>query len=126
MKSSITNYLEKKAAVLLITDKNSSYLKKEDINLLNKIAPSLVLKVKENVDNDKDPLKGLTYDDKIILLSFVVYKRQNIATTPKDIPNEEDASIILNKGIYKGNKNKKNLDRDLMEQLAKAGFPLKK
>jgi len=126
MKLSINNYIEKKAAILLLTDKNSSYLKKEDINLLNKIAPSLVLKIKENVDNNKEPLKGLSYDDKIILLSFIIYKRQNIATSPNNIPNEEDASIILNKGIYKGNKNKKKLDIDLMEQLAKAGFPLKK
>ena len=128
MKTTIDTYLQKKAAVLMLMDKDSNYLKKDEIELLNKIAPTLILRVKENVEGKKDPLDDLSDDDKVILLAFVVYKRQNVTTTNKDIPNEEDAATILRGNVYSlknGKKiDKKRLDKDLLEQLAKAGMPL--
>ena len=121
MKESLSTFLSKKATVLRIGC--DDYLEKDEISTLNKIAPSLVLKVKENVEDGKDPLKGMSDDDKLILLSFVVYKRQNVATKPTEIPNEEDAAAILRGKIHKKNK---DIEKDLLEQLAKAGMPLKK
>jgi hypothetical protein len=108
-------------------------LTEEDVKKLNENSPELIKKVKDHVDNNaKDPLKGLSYEDKILLLSFVVYKRENIATTPIEDPNIEDTAKILHGKVYKltGDKKEdkeieKNLEKDLIKQLSKAGLNVK-
>lgn len=108
-------------------------LTEEDVKKLNENSPELIKKVKNNIDNNtKDPLEGLSYEDKILLLSFVVYKRQNIATTSVEDPNIEDTAKIMHGKVYKltGDKKedketKENLSKDLVKQLSKAGLNIK-
>jgi hypothetical protein len=109
-------------------------LTEEDIKRLNEEALSLLKKVKESSDKkEKDPLKELSYEDRILLLAFVVYKRQNIATEPIEDPNVEDAAKILHNKVYIKSEDKKkdkevqeNLEKDLTKQLAKAGLDIRK
>lgn len=116
---SISSVIRKLAA-------NAAGLSDKDINLLNNVAPKLVLRVKDNVESKSDkPFEGLSDDDKKLLFAFVVYKRQNITTGPTDKPNNEDAALIMNDGLYKDLPNKQKLDmieKDLAEQLNKAGL----
>lgn len=106
-------------------------LNDEDVELLTNKAPFLVQKVKTNLlDNNQKPFEGLTDEDKRLLLAFVVYRRQNIATSIGDNPNDEDAAMILHKDVYKPNKKEsekkvmKRLEQDLKKQLSKAGLPI--
>lgn len=125
----VSTGLRKVAEELIAMDDS---LTKEDVVLLNSRAPTLVKMVKENLeDKNADPFKGLTDKDKRLLLAFVVYKRQNITTEPKDRPNDEDAAKILHEHIYAldGTKKKQketleNLEEDLKKQLSKAGLPI--
>lgn len=105
-------------------------LTEEDVKKLNKEALTLLKKVKDSSDKkEKDPLEKLSYDNKILLLAFVVYKRQNISTEPTEDPNVEDAAKILHNKVYIKSDDKKvneDLEKDLIKQLAKAGLNIKK
>jgi len=107
-------------------------LSDRDIRSLNKDAPRLIEVVRNNIALDENkPFAGISDEDKRLLLAFVVYKRQNIATTPTDNPNDEDAARILNKRVFKDESRKsqkkglKSLEKELAEQLTKAGLPVK-
>jgi hypothetical protein len=125
----VSTGLRKVAEELIAMDDS---LTKEDVVLLNSRAPTLVKMVKENLeDKNADPFKGLTDEDKRLLLAFVVYKRQNITTEPTDRPNDEDAAKILHEHVYalEGTKKEQkealeNLEEDLKKQLSKAGLPI--
>jgi len=116
---SISSIMKKLAA-------NAVGLSDKDVALLNNRAPKLVLKVKSNIENNAvDPFSDLSDEDEKLLLAFVVYKRQNITTSPSDNPNNEDAAKILNDKLYGDLPKNKKLNRikeDLSEQLNKAGL----
>lgn len=111
----------------------SESLSEEDLRKLNDDAPKLIKIIKDNIKNkSKNPLKDLSIQDKILLLSFVVYKRQNIATSPNEEPNIEDSALILHNKVYKlsGDKKedkkiKEDIEKDLTKQLSKAGLDIK-
>ena len=132
MKTLISNMLLKIANDLEKIEPET--LTKKDIKSLNKEALDLLKKIKDSSDNkDKDPFKGLSYEDKVLLLSFVVYKRQNIATEPTEDPNVEDAAKILHNKVYiitddeeKNKEVKEDLEKDLIKQLGKAGLKINK
>lgn len=132
MKQNISNVLKRIAKNLEEIEPEA--LTEEDIKRLNKEALSLLKKVKDSADKkEKDPLKNLSYDDEILLLAFVVYKRQNIATEATEDPNVEDAAKILHNKVYIKSENEKankkvheDLEKDLTKQLAKAGLNIKR
>lgn len=106
-------------------------LSKDDIELLNSKVPSLIKKVKENIEKKSKPFKNIKDDEKLQLLAFVVYKRQNLVSKPNMLPNQEDAARILHGTIYdldkEGKEKKKilkNLEDDLKAQLSKAGLEI--
>jgi hypothetical protein len=96
------------------------------IDLLNRVAPKLVIGIKEKVESgEKEPLKDLSEEEKKLLLAFVVYKRQNVTTGVTDRPNNEDAAKILNGDLYADMKDEdknKRILKDLVDQLSKAGL----
>jgi predicted methyltransferase len=131
MRKSIASYVKILADALqdVEVEKGLGYT---DIVALNKKAPNLVEVVRNNIlQNESKPFAGMSDDDKRLLLAFVVYKRQNITTSNTDNPNDEDAARILHKKVFKEKPGKsskktiKNLDKELAEQLTKAGLPVK-
>jgi hypothetical protein len=108
-------------------------LTEEDVRRLNEDSSKLLKKIKDNIDKkSKNPLKYLSIEDEILLLSFVVYKRQNIATDPTENPNIEDSAMILHGKVYKltGDEKKdksikEDIEKDLIKQLSKAGLNIK-
>ena len=107
-------------------------LTEEDVKALNEKSPEFIKKIREDLESN-DPLKSLSDEDKILLLAFVIYKRQNIATGPSEDPNTEDAAKVLHGKVYKitGDKKKdkevrENIEKDLIKQLSKAGLSIKK
>jgi len=114
----------------ILEETKPEILTEEDIKKLNKEAIDVLKKVKSKVDKkDKDPLKDISYEDKLLLLSFVIYKRQNISTPPTEDPNVEDAAKVLHGKLYtktdckkEDKKIEENLNKDLAKQLGKAGL----
>ncbi len=96
-------------------------LSDQEQRLLSKNGKNILKKVKGNIERDIKPYTGLSLDDKIRLMAFVVYKRQNPLNGEKAL-NDEDASQILKSEIYR--KDLKKLDEDLTKQLVK-GLGLK-
>ena len=100
-------------------------LSDQEQRLLQKNGEGLMQKVKDNINNKNETFAGMSLEDKIKLMAFVVYQRQNPDknTIPSDsILNDEDASKILKSTLYR--ENTKKLDEDLTKQLVK-GFGLK-
>lgn len=95
-------------------------LSDQDQRMLVKKGKDLLQTVKDNLDKNQEPFDGMPMEDKIKLMAFTVYKRQNPESG--NITNDEDASKILKSTIYR--KNEKKLDEDLSKQLVK-GFGLK-
>jgi hypothetical protein len=132
MKTSIGTILKKISKDLEETKPET--LTEKDVKELNGRALDLLRKVKDNADKkDKDPLEGLSFDDIELLLAFVVYKRQNISTSPTEDPNVEDAAKILHNKVYiisddneSNKKVREDLEKDLVKQLGKAGLNIKK
>ena len=105
----------------------SFVLTEEDIKNMKENCYSLLKTLKKNIKQSKSkPFKSISKEDKILLLAFIVYVRQNIATGITENPNSEDAACILHSDIYKGSNkdDKEKLDDDLTKQLNKAGFSL--
>lgn len=107
-------------------------LSEDDVKNLNERSPALIKKIRDNIGS-ANPLKDFSDEDKLLLLSFVVYKRQNITTPPTEDPNVEDSAKILHGKVYKltGDEKedkevKENLEKDLIKQLSKAGLNVKK
>ena len=131
MKTTISYIIKKIAEDLNKVSVES--LTEEDVKKLNEDSPKLLKEIKDNIDKkSKNPLKNLAIEDKILLLSFVVYKRQNIATEPTEDPNIEDSAKILHGKVYKlsgdGKKDKEikeDIEKDLIKQLSKAGLKIK-
>lgn len=99
-------------------------LSDQEQRLLPKKGKELLKKVTENIERNTKPYTGLSLEDKIRLMAFVVYKRQNPLKDGETL-NDEDASQILKSEIYR-NDNKK-LDEDLTKQLVKGlGLKIKK
>jgi hypothetical protein len=117
--TSLSTILRKLAA-------NAAGLSDKHLDLLNKVAPKLVLRIRDSVEAKEDnPLSSLTEEEKKLLLAFVVYKRQNITIGPTDKPNSEDAAKIMNDELYTDLSNKdksKKILKELTEQLNKAGL----
>lgn len=115
----------KDIAKLLQSDENDSVmtpgLSDQEQRLLPKNGKKLLEQVKKNIERDIKPYFGLSIQDKIQLLAFVVYSRQNPDKSSSSL-NDEDASQILKSGIYVDDP--KKLDTDLSKQLIK-GFGLK-
>lgn len=130
MKKSISSILKKYAEDLSKMSVES--LSEEDVKNLNERSPELVKKVREN-SGTEDPFKGFSDEDKLLLLSFVVYKRQNLTMPPSEDPNVEDSAKILHGKVYKltgdekkDREAKENIEKDLIKQLSKAGLNVKK
>lgn len=99
-------------------------LSDQEQRLLSKNGKELLKKVTDNIERDIKPYTGLSLDDKIRLMAFVVYKRQNPIKEGESL-NDEDASQILKSEIYR--KDLKKLDEDLTKQLVKGlGLKVKK
>lgn len=130
MIKSLSSRVKKIAIDLMATDDS---LTQDDVVELNARSPILIKLLKENMDEKKkDPFEGFSEDDKRKLLSFVVYKRQNITTEPTDHPNVEDSAKILHGLLYPTDGTKKEnekslqrLEEDLKKQLSKAGLEIK-
>lgn len=120
MKQLISNRIKKIAKEISET----FVLTEKDVKLLKSKSPKLLGIVNENIKKDPDnPLKDLSKDDKLTLMAFIVYVRQNIATEGGSNPNCEDSAQILHGKIFKSDK---ELDEELIKQLSKAGIPIGK
>lgn len=116
----ITKYTSKLAAVIIT--KMCPALDQKDIDVLKKDAPRYLRKVQMNVELKKDPLKDLSDVEKRILLAYTVFLRQNLTIGQNDRANEEDAAKILHGEVYKGKKEKDDLEEELEKQLEKIGI----
>lgn len=128
MRMALSNRLRCLAGDIHETDS----LTQEDIVLLNDKAPVVLQAVKSNLDSKKKPFEELSDEEIRILLSFVIYKRQNITTTCADNPNDEDAAKVLHGKVYpmdgteaENSKMAKELEEELKKQLSKAGLDIK-
>lgn len=97
-------------------------LSDQEQRVLSKKGKELINRVKDNIERKLKPYEGMSLEDKIKLMSFVVYKRQNPEKGSSEILNDEDASEILKSTLYR--KDPKKLEEDLTKQLVK-GFGLK-
>ena len=127
MKHTIGWHLARIANELLSAE---SALSQDDANLLNKKGPELVRKVQRNLARDTDDkvLEGLSDEDKKVLLSYIVYVRENISTQKTDRPNTEDAAKVLHEDVYPSRNKKalKALEKHLLQQLKKTGIQTNK
>jgi len=124
MKETVANHIKVLASELSIGDA----LNKDDIKALKFKAPLLLFKVKEIMKSSKKgSLKDLSPEDMVILISYIICIRQNMATTEGDKPNLEDTARILHGEIYdtKDKKDLDNLEKELKRQLSKIGIVLK-
>ena len=124
MRRSLGEYLKKIATELLSAEVPA--LSQEDADRLNKEGPELIRKVQDTLgkgDLDAKALKGMSKDDKRLLLAYIVYVRENVTTEATDNPNAEDAARILHGDVYSnGKKQNKELEDHLLKQLQKAGI----
>lgn len=95
----------------------------QDRNILSNDGPKYLRHVQTNIKLKKDLLADLTDTAKKVLLSYIIFLRQNLTTDQGDHPNEEDAAFILHGDLYGNGKNdKKDLDESLEKQLSKLGI----
>lgn len=97
-------------------------LSDSDVRKLREEAPRVAKRVQAN-RNERNPFKGLSDDDKRLLLAYVVYLRQNLVMDSTIHPNDEDAAKILHGEVFTGTDKKtmKRLTEELVRQLQKAG-----
>ena len=124
MRCSLGEYLKRIANDLASTECPS--LSQDDADKLNAKGPELIRRIQKDLSGDPEEkdLKDFSDDDKRTLLAYIVYVRENITTEMTDKPNAEDAAKILHGDVYKssGNKSNKELDKNLIKQLQKAGI----
>jgi len=98
-----------------------------DISILKNDGPTYLRRVQTNLKLGKEPLADIEDTDKKVLLSYVVFLRQNITMEKGDKPNEEDAAKILHGEVYEASKKEsKDLQEELLKQLEKIGIDVKK
>ena len=98
-----------------------------DIAILKNDGPTYLRRVQTNLKLGKKPLTDLEDTNKKVLLSYVIFLRQNITMEKGDRPNEEDAAKILHGEVYKeSKKDSKELEEELLKQLEKIGIDVKK
>jgi len=98
-----------------------------DIAILKNDGPTYLRRVQANLKLGKKPLADLEDTDKKVLLSYVIFLRQNITMEKGDRPNEEDAAKILHGEVYEeSKKDSKELEEELLKQLEKIGIDVKK
>lgn len=97
-------------------------LSSSEKKILTDKGSSLLRKVQANIDKGKKLFTELSIDDKIILLSYVVFLRQNLSSSQGDKLNEEDAALIFHKKVYKDTEDEEKLNKNLKKQLAKIGI----
>lgn len=83
---------------------------------------SLLRKVQKNIKKGENLLTGLSLDDKIVLLSYIVFLRQNLYSSQGDKLNEEDAALIFHRKIYKDEEDEDRINKNLRKQLGKIGI----
>lgn len=99
----------------------------EDITILKNDGPTCLRRVQTNIKLDKKPFTDLTNTDKKVLLSYVIFLRQNATMSQGDKPNEEDAAKIIHGEIFEGSKkDSKELEEELIKQLSKIGIDVSK
>jgi len=137
MKNVLSTIVRKISAELI---EKGPQMTEEEVKLLQSNGPVLVRQVRKN---PKKPFKGMSEEDKRILLAYIVYLRQNLTTKPTEEPNDEDACKIIRHEVFKeddketkdscdiiGNdvsrgkdkETKKDLTTELAKQLIKAGI----
>ena len=114
----------KETANIMLLQCPDQILDKQDIMILQKDGPEYLREVQTNIKLNKDPLDDLSDSAKKVLLAYVVFLRENIATEKNDRPNDEDSAKILHGKVFK-EKNDKKLDEALLKQLSKIGINLK-
>lgn len=121
VKKVISAYLAQAAYSLFASGTN---LSSDDVKSLREEGPKLAKKVKEAKKGN--PFKGFSYDDKRLLLAYVVYFRQNLTTDGNVKPNDEDAAKILKGEVFEDDdkETKERLTEELVRQLQKAGIKL--
>jgi hypothetical protein len=83
--------------------------------------------VQTNIKLDKEPLNDLKDADKKVLLSYVIFLRQNVTMEKGDKPNEEDAAKIIHGELFsKSKEDDEELEKELLKQLEKIGIDVKK
>jgi hypothetical protein len=99
----------------------------EDISILKNDGPTYLRRLQTNIKLDKEPLSDLDNTAKRVLLAYVIFLRQNVTIEQGEKPNEEDAAKIIHGEIYSdAKKDNKDLDEELLKQLAKVGIDVKK
>jgi hypothetical protein len=106
-----------------VSKKECPTLDMQDRNILTNDGPKYLRHVQTNIKLKKKLLADLTDTAKKVLLSYVVFLRQNLTTDQGDKPNEEDSAMILHGNLYGDSKSdKKDLDDSLEKQLSKLGI----
>jgi hypothetical protein len=120
MRHSISERLAKKACELVASEVPG--LTEKDATKLMREGPTNLKKVQSNIKDKIDALEGIDEDNQRTLLAYVVYFRQNLANSPEDAPNIEDAAMILKGPVYAGPKDTEKLAKELKRQLGKVGI----
>jgi len=111
----------------VITEKIEEGLDPQDVTILKNDGPNFLRKVQTNIKLNKEPLNDLKDADKKVLLSYVIFLRQNVTMEKGDKPNEEDAAKIIHGELFsKSKEDDENLEKELMKQLEKIGINVKK
>jgi hypothetical protein len=111
----------------VITEKIEEGLDPQDVTILKNDGPNFLRKVQTNIKLDKEPLNDLKDADKKVLLSYVIFLRQNVTMEKGDKPNEEDAAKIIHGELFsKSKEDDEELEKELLKQLEKIGIDVKK
>jgi hypothetical protein len=110
-----------------IMEKTEEGLDPQDVTILKNDGPNFLRKVQTNIKLDKEPLNDLKDADKKVLLSYVIFLRQNVTMEKGDKPNEEDAAKIIHGRLFsESREDDKELEKELLKQLEKIGIEIKK
>lgn len=120
MRRSLSERIAKKACELVASEIPG--LTEKDATRLMREGPTNLKKVQSNIKDKADALKGINEDSQRTLLAYVVYFRQNLANSPEDAPNIEDAAMILKGTVYTDPKDADKLAKELKRQLSKVGI----
>jgi hypothetical protein len=111
----------------VIIKKLETGLDPEDIAILKNDGPGYMRQVQTNLKLGKKPLTDLPDSAKKVLLSYVIFLRQNITIEKGDKPNEEDAAKVIHGEVFENSdKAKKDLEEELLKQMEKIGIDVRK
>jgi hypothetical protein len=111
----------------VIIKKLDTGLDPEDITILKNDGPGYMRQVQTNLKLGKKPLQDLSDTAKKVLLSYVIFLRQNVTIEKGDRPNEEDAAKVIHGEVFENSsKENKELEEELLKQMEKIGIDVRK